>query len=116
MFTTINKVLFLLLTIYIYKGIVGGIPKDSNIVEFDALDGKNIFYLPKNSFYTAIMSNGGSDDIKDKQKQEEKQRINEQLILESIGKANMLVIYYYCIYTTITIYMFNKLFFITHNI
>jgi len=39
-------------------GLVGGIPTGSNIVELDAVDGKNVFYLPKDSFYTAIMTSG----------------------------------------------------------
>ena len=54
------------------------------IVEIEAIDGKNIFYLPKKSQYTAIMSVTENDPVKAK----EKSRLNEQLILECIGKAN----------------------------
>ena len=43
----------------------------------------SVFYLPKGTEYTAIM-NPGSDTGKTN----DKIRINEQLILESIGKAN----------------------------
>lgn len=63
-----------------------GIPKSSKVIEIDAKDGKNVFYLPKDSDYTAVMSSGGGND--DKKKRQEKERLNEQLILESIGKAN----------------------------
>jgi hypothetical protein len=70
---------------YTTASMVGVIPKNSKVVEIDAVDGKNIFYLPKGVEYTAIM-NPGEDDPK---KVKEKSRINEQLILECIGKANM---------------------------
>ena len=43
---------------FISAGIVTGIPAKSSVVEVDALDGKNIFYLPKDTDYTAVMSPG----------------------------------------------------------
>ena len=64
--------------------ILGNIPKNYKIVEFDAQDGKNIFYLPSGSDYTAIMT----VNEKDIKKYNEKLNINEQLILECIGKVN----------------------------
>lgn len=60
--------------------IVGGIPKDSVVTEIDAQDGKNVFYLAPGVDYTAIMLSSGQS--------KEKAAINEQLILESVGKAN----------------------------
>ena len=68
---------------FVTAGMVGGIPKNSKVVELDAEDGKNVFYLPSAVEYTAIMSPGNSPE-----KVKEKSRINEQLILECIGKAN----------------------------
>ena len=35
-----------------------GIPAESSVVEIDAQDGKNIFYLPKGTEFTAVMSPG----------------------------------------------------------
>ena len=43
---------------FISAGIVTGIPSQSSVVEVDAQDGKNIFYLPKGTDYTAVMSPG----------------------------------------------------------
>ena len=43
---------------FISAGIVSGIPAKSTVVEIDALDGKNIFYLPKGTDFTAVMSPG----------------------------------------------------------
>lgn len=63
---------------------VAGIPPNSNVVEFDALDGKQIFYLPRGCDYTAVMPLG--DDVS---KQKQNSNFNERVILESIGKANM---------------------------
>lgn len=60
--------------------IIGGIPRNSIVTEFDAQDGKNVFYLPPGVDYTAVMLSSG--------KSKEKAAINEQLILESVGKAN----------------------------
>lgn len=68
---------------FVTAGMVGGIPKNSKVVELDAKDGKNIFYLGSGIEYTAVMSPGDNPD-----KAKEKSRINEQLILECIGKAN----------------------------
>ena len=58
--------------------LVGGIPRDSVVTEIDAQDGKNVFYLPPGIDYTAVMAS----------QSKEKAAINEQLILESVGKAN----------------------------
>jgi len=58
--------------------LVGGIPRDSVVTEIDAQDGKNVFYLPPGIDYTAVMPSQSKD----------KAAINEQLILESVGKAN----------------------------
>lgn len=65
-------------------GVISGIPVESDIVELDAVDGKNIFYLPPGCDYTAIMPVGESD----MKKKKDKAALNEQLILESVGKAN----------------------------
>jgi hypothetical protein len=70
---------------YMTASLVGGVPEGSSLVEIDAIDGKNVFYLPKGIDFTAVMSTGNDADMK---KQKEKARINEQLILECIGKAN----------------------------
>lgn len=70
----------------ITASIIGGIPKNYKVVEIDAQDGKNIFYLPDGIEYTAIMNAGGTDT--DNKKVKDKMKINEQLILESIGGAN----------------------------
>lgn len=70
---------------FVSASMVSGIPKGSSVVEIDAQDGKNVFYLPQKVDYTAVMSTGGSGDAK---KEKEKSAINNQLILESIGKAN----------------------------
>lgn len=64
--------------------LLGGIPPNSKIVDIGAVDGKNVFYLPKGSDYTAVMNPKG-----DPTKQKEVMRTNEQLILECIGKANV---------------------------
>ena len=45
---------------FISAGIVTGIPSQSSVVEVDAQDGKNIFYLPKGTDYTAVMSPGSA--------------------------------------------------------
>ena len=60
--------------------IVGGVPPNSVVTEMDAQDGKNVFYLAPGVDYTAIMLSSGQS--------KEKAAINEQLILESVGKAN----------------------------
>jgi hypothetical protein len=70
---------------YLTASIIAGIPSGSSVVELDATDGKNVFYFPKAIDYTAIMSVGTDSDPK---KQKEKAKVNEQLILECIGKAN----------------------------
>jgi hypothetical protein len=72
---------------------LGGIPANSKIVEVDAVDGKNIFYLPKDSDFTAIMKI--TDNTQDLNKKIEKIKFNEQMILESIGKANKFFINIY---------------------
>jgi hypothetical protein len=43
---------------FISAGIVSGVPLASRVVELDAQDGKNVFYLPKGAQYTAVMSPG----------------------------------------------------------
>lgn len=70
-------------TQYLTASVISGIPKECSVVEIDAADGKNIYYLPKGTDYTAVM-NPGNDQSKIK----EKTRINEQLVLECIGKVN----------------------------
>ena len=71
--------------------IFSGIPKALTIVELDAQDGKNIFYLPQNSEYIGVMNSGKYDlsNVRNLKKIQEKSRMNEQLILECIGKANV---------------------------
>ena len=64
---------------------INGIPPNFSVVEIDAKDGKNVFYLPKGTDYTAVMELSEEEDEK---KRIEKGKINEQLILESVGKAN----------------------------
>jgi SAM-dependent methyltransferase len=71
---------------FVSAAMVSGIPRGSTVVELDAQDGKNVFYLGEGVQYTAVMSSGSDDDSASKRK--EKERINNQLILESIGKAN----------------------------
>jgi hypothetical protein len=66
-------------------GLISGLPVESEVIELDAVDGKNVFYLPPGCDYTAIMSVKGETDPK---KIKEKSSLNEQLILESVGKAN----------------------------
>lgn len=63
--------------------LLSGIPPNLSVVEVGAVDGKNIFYLPKGSDYLAVMPLVG-----DENKQKEKAKLDEQLILECIGKAN----------------------------
>ena len=70
---------------FVTASMIGGIPPRSSIVEIDAKDGKNIFYLSKECDYTAVMPITETDLKKIK----DKSSINEQLILESIGKANV---------------------------
>ena len=70
---------------FVTASMIGGIPPKSSICEIDAIDGKNIFYLSKECDYTAIMPIKEIDPKKIK----DKLAINEQLILESIGKANI---------------------------
>jgi len=70
---------------FVTASMIGGIPPRSNIVEIDAKDGKNVFYLSKECDYTAVMPIIETDPKKIK----DKSSINEQLILESIGKANV---------------------------
>ena len=70
---------------FVTASMIGGIPPRSNIVEIDAKDGKNVFYLSKECDYTAVMPIAETDPKKIK----DKSSINEQLILESIGKANV---------------------------
>lgn len=62
---------------------LGGIPSKSKVLELDAKDGKNIFYMPKGVDFTAVMSPGD-----DPEKQKDKNQLNERLILECIGNAN----------------------------
>lgn len=69
---------------YVTASILGGIPDNFKIVEIDVRDGKNVFYMPKGTDYTAVMLPNESDP----KKLQEKMRINEQLILECVGKAN----------------------------
>ena len=64
---------------------INGIPPNFSVVEIDARDGKNVFYLPKGTDYTAVME---LPNEADEERRTEKKKINEQLILESIGKAN----------------------------
>ena len=64
---------------------INGIPANFQVVEIDAKDGKNVFYLPKGTDYTAVMAASNDGDEK---KRIEKGKMNEQLILESVGKAN----------------------------
>ena len=80
---------------FMTASIIGGIPQGQKIVEIDAQDGKNVFYLPKNSEYCAVMKSGVGDKKtfdsappKDQTRMKEKARQNEQLILECIGNAN----------------------------
>lgn len=68
---------------FVSASMVSGIPPGSKVVELDAKDGKNIFYLSKDIDYTAVMSSGT-----DPSKAKEKEAMNYQLVLESIGKAN----------------------------
>ncbi len=68
---------------FVSASMVSGIPPGSKVVELDAKDGKNVFYLSKDTEYTAVMSAGS-----DPSKTAEREAINNQLILESIGKAN----------------------------
>ena len=49
---------------FISAGIVSGIPGKSSVVEVDALDGKNIFYLPKGTDFTAVMFPGKTKKVK----------------------------------------------------
>lgn len=70
---------------YTTASLLGGMPPNSIVVEMDAIDGKNIFYLPKGVDYTAVMP---IKEQLDANKLKEKSKMNEQLILESIGKAN----------------------------
>lgn len=65
-------------------GVISGIPVESDVVELDAVDGKNVFYLPPGCDYTAIMA----VEEMDMKKKKDKAALNEQLILESVGKAN----------------------------
>ena len=65
-------------------GIISGIKPNQDVVELDCLDGKNVFYLPAGTDYTAVMGEG----VGDSKKRAEKRRVNEQLILECVGKAN----------------------------
>ena len=71
---------------YVQASTISGIPQGSKVVEFDAKDGKNIFYLSNNCEYTAIMPipSGESDQKKIK----DKVAINDRLILDSIINAN----------------------------
>ena len=64
-------------------GAISGIPVESD-VELDAVDGKNVFYLPPGCDYTATMA----VEEMDMKKKKDKAALNEQLILESVGKAN----------------------------
>jgi SAM-dependent methyltransferase len=70
---------------YTTASLLGGMPPNSVVVEMDAIDGKNIFYLPKGVDYTAVMP---IKEQLDANKLKEKNKMTEQLILESIGKAN----------------------------
>ena len=68
---------------FVAANMFGRIPEGSTIAELDAKDGKNIFYLPRGIDYTAIMAGETKPD-----KEEEKLKLDNQLVLESIGKAN----------------------------
>jgi SAM-dependent methyltransferase len=70
---------------FVTAGMIGGIPENCKVAELNAKDGKNIFYLPKGIEFTAIMP---QDSSKGTDKEEEKLRLDNQLVLESIGKAN----------------------------
>lgn len=80
---------------FMTASIIGGIPTGLKIVEIDAQDGKNVFYLPKNSEYIAVMPSGVADkkalenaDEKERKRIKETAQRNTQVILESIGNAN----------------------------
>lgn len=70
---------------YVSANMFGRIPEGSLVAELDAKDGKNIFYLPRNVEYTAIMASDPSGKV---EKDDEKLKLDTQLVLESIGKAN----------------------------
>eukprot|EP01039_Chlorochromonas_danica_P001914 gene1914-2092_t len=70
---------------YAIANLVGGIPKGSDVVEIDPIDGKNVFYLPATCTYTAIMPIDPSLDAK---RSKERQAFNEKMVLESVAKAN----------------------------
>ncbi len=69
---------------FVTASLISGIQPYSTVVEIDAQDGKQVFYLPQGCDYTAIMGNSG-----DERKAREKATFNERVILESIGKSNM---------------------------
>ncbi len=70
---------------FVIADIVGGIPPSSKVVELDAQDGKQIFYLSTGCDYTAVM---GPGSMSDESKRQQRLAYNERIVLESIGKAN----------------------------
>lgn len=77
---------------YAIAEVVGGIPRASVVAELDAQDGKNIFYLPRDTDYIAVM-NPGADLVKAK----EKSRVNEQLILVSCRSKIVFPSYFFTV-------------------
>ena len=57
-FIIIDHYIFLWVLFFLVKIYHLGIPAESSVVEIDAQDGKNIFYLPKGTEFTAVMSPG----------------------------------------------------------
>ena len=50
---------------FINAGMISGSPSGLNVVEFDAVDEKNMYYLPKNTAYTALASKDRAKRILD---------------------------------------------------
>eukprot|EP01038_Epipyxis_sp_PR26KG_P009269 gene9269-12486_t len=69
---------------YIAASLYGQMPPDSDILEIDAEDGKNVYYIPEKSRYTAIMPVKENDPNKKKVKSQ----LNEELILKCVGETN----------------------------
>ena len=63
--------------------VIGELPPNLSLIELDAVDGKNVFYLPRGTDYTAVISIGERENSN-------KAEINEKMVLESIGRANRL--------------------------
>jgi len=53
--STMPYFLVFIVSIVMIASIIGGIPANFKVAELDTVDGKNIFYLPKGTDYTAIM-------------------------------------------------------------